>query len=63
MDWPEGRPAPYLAVARAFAAMEGTTKRLVKDEILTELFRGILRRCPGAPVLLLSPQHIRRRRP
>ena len=48
VEWAEGTPAPYLVIARAFAGMEGTTKRLLKDEVLVELFRAILARCPGA---------------
>ena len=60
VDWAEGTPAPYLVVARAFAGMEGTTKRLLKDEVLGELFRAVLARCPGAqaprcPVLVPAP--------
>ena len=46
--WQEGKPAPYLVIARALAAMEGTTKRLKKDEILVDAFRAILQRCPGS---------------
>jgi DNA ligase-1 len=45
--WPEGKPAPYLVIARAFAAMESTTKRLKKDDILVDMFRSILERSPG----------------
>ena len=48
VTWQEGKPAPYLVIARAFAAMEGTTKRLKKDEILVDAFRAILQRCPGS---------------
>lgn len=60
VDWPEGKPAPYLAVALAFAAMEGTTKRLIKDEILTELFLGVLRRSPGAHPMFVQHRPCRR---
>ena len=28
--------------------MEGTTKRLKKDEIMVDAFKAILQRCPGA---------------
>ena len=55
VDWPEGTPAPYLAVARAVAGMEGTTKRLLKDEVLVELFSAILQRCPGEASLQPDP--------
>jgi hypothetical protein len=47
VTWQDGKPAPYLLIARAFAAMEGTTKRLKKDEIMVDAFRAILKRCPG----------------
>lgn len=47
VTWQEGTPAPYLVIARAFAAMESTTKRLAKDNIMVEMFRGILRCSPG----------------
>ena len=52
--WQDGKPAPYLLIARAFAAMEGTTKRLKKDEIMVDAYRAILQRCPGV-VLLCAP--------
>ena len=48
VTWQEGKPAPYLLIARAFASMEGTTKRLKKDEIMVDAFMAILQRCPGA---------------
>ena len=47
VTWQDGKPAPYLLIARALAAMEGTTKRLKKDEIMVDAFRAILKRCPG----------------
>lgn len=53
VTWQEGKPAPYLLIARAFAAMEGTTKRLKKDEIMVDAYRAILQRCPG--VLIFCP--------
>jgi len=42
VTWQEGTPAPYLLIARAFAAMESTTKRLAKDNVMVEMFRSIL---------------------
>ncbi len=54
VKWQDGKPAPYLLIARAFAAMEGTTKRLKKDEIMVDAYRAILQRCPGA-VLFCTP--------
>ena len=47
VTWQEGTPAPYLVIARAFAAMESTTKRLAKDNIMVEMFRSVLRCSPG----------------
>ena len=54
VTWQDGKPAPYLLIARAFAAMEGTTKRLKKDEIMVDAYRAILQRCPGV-VLYCAP--------
>ncbi len=47
VTWQEGTLAPYLVIARAFAAMESTTKRLAKDNIMVEMFRSVLRCSPG----------------
>lgn len=47
VTWQEGTPAPYLLIARAFAAMESTTKRLAKDNVMVEMFRSILRCSSG----------------
>ncbi len=54
VTWPEGTPAPYLVIARAFAAMESTTKRLAKDNIMVEMFRGILRCSPGVHITMIT---------
>ena len=48
--WAAGELAPYLLLARAFAALEATTKRLVKDNVLVNMFRSVIALSPGAPV-------------
>eukprot|EP00775_Hariotina_reticulata_P004079 gene4079-4326_t len=47
--WSPGVPAPYLALALTLAAVDGTTKRLVISDGLTNLFRSLM---------LLSPQDV-----
>ena len=56
VTWQDGKPAPYLLIARAFAAMEGTTKRLKKDEIMVDAYRSILQRCPGVVLFYTALQ-------
>lgn len=40
--WHKGLPTPYLHLARAFEAMDSTTKRIAISEILTNTFRSVL---------------------
>lgn len=40
--WSRGEPTPYLHLARAFEAMDSTTKRLRIGDILTNMFRSVL---------------------
>ncbi|GAB4816048.1 hypothetical protein N2152v2_003094 [Parachlorella kessleri] len=40
--WLPGEPAPYLHLARAFEAMDATTKRLRISDVLVNTFRSVL---------------------
>eukprot|EP00727_Mastigamoeba_balamuthi_P001338 m51a1_g11200 putative dna ligase 1-like (970) ;mRNA; r:15615-19317 len=51
--WKEGEAVPYLALARTLAAVEGTTLRLVKVELLANLLRSVVRLTPGDLVAAL----------
>ena len=54
-EWKRGGrdSTPYLFLARAFEALAGTTKRLLKQRILTNLFRSALRLTPGLTETIL----------
>jgi DNA ligase-1 len=45
--WSTGQPAPYLHLALTFAAVDGTTKRLVMGDALTNMFRSVVVLSPG----------------
>lgn len=45
--WEAGTPTPYLHVARALAAVNSTSKRLVMTDILTNAFRSVLALAPA----------------
>ena len=51
--WGQGEPAPYLHVARALKAMDGTTKRLIISDVVANMFRSLLALSPGKPHLQL----------
>ncbi|KAH7616567.1 putative DNA ligase 6 [Nannochloris sp. 'desiccata'] len=40
--WHKGHPTPYLHLARAFEAMDATTKRIAISDILANTFRSVL---------------------
>ena len=44
--WEANQPTPYLALARAFEAMESTTKRLKIADVLVNMFRSVLALSP-----------------
>ena len=45
--WRLGEKVPYLHIARAFQAIDGTTKRLRIGDALANMFRSILALSPG----------------
>lgn len=44
--WNNDTPTPYLALSRAFEAMESTKKRLKISDVLVNTFRTVLALCP-----------------
>jgi hypothetical protein len=49
--WQAGQPVPYLHLARAFQAIDTTTKRLRIADALTNMFRWRARTAPHVPHL------------
>ena len=47
--WKLGEKVPYLHIARAFQAIDSTTKRLRIGDALANMFRSILALSPGMP--------------
>jgi len=45
--WGHGEATPYLHVARALKAMDGTTKRLIISDVIANMFRSLLALSPG----------------
>ncbi|EGG20126.1 DNA ligase I [Cavenderia fasciculata] len=46
-QWKKGLPVPYMALAKTFELIEGTSRRLLIIEHLTNLFRSIMALTPG----------------